>query len=117
MRTLLNHRVSIKKDNLVTDFGCRVICRCSLGTFLFYNSQAGLSYTPDTITLALLKDQDALGKVLARAPPQWTPGTAKGYHAMTFGLYVSQLLRRVDPKQRTLGQFFKEEIALPFGNI
>ncbi|XP_022096972.1 beta-lactamase domain-containing protein 2-like [Acanthaster planci] len=78
------------------------------------NHQAGLSYTPEKMSLALLKDQDALGNVLARAPPQWKPGTAHGYHAMTFGLYASQLLRRVDSKHRTLGQFFKEEIAQPF---
>ena len=80
-----------------------------------FSSQAGLSYTSDVITLDLLADQDALGQVLARSPPMWEPGTAHGYHALTFGLYMSQLLRRADPKGRTLGQYFREEIAQPFG--
>ncbi|XP_038078917.1 beta-lactamase domain-containing protein 2-like isoform X3 [Patiria miniata] len=81
---------------------------------MLLNHQAGLSYTSENITLAHLEDQDALGEVLARSPPAWEPGTAHGYHSMTFGLYASQLLRRADPKHRTLGQFFKEEIAQPF---
>ncbi|XP_022096881.1 beta-lactamase domain-containing protein 2-like [Acanthaster planci] len=80
---------------------------------MLLNHQAGLSYTSEKVTLALLEDQDALGEVLARAPLVWQPGTAHGYHSMTFGLYASQLLRRVDLKRRTLGQFFKEEIAQP----
>ncbi|XP_071805144.1 beta-lactamase domain-containing protein 2-like [Asterias amurensis] len=81
---------------------------------MLLNHEAGLASTTRPISQKLLKDHDALGQILAESPPQWVPGTAHGYHAFTFGLYCSQLLRRVDPKHRTLGQFFREEVAEPF---
>ena len=33
---------------------------------------------------------------------------------MTFGLYLDQIVRRVDEKHRSLSEYFKEEIAEPF---
>ncbi len=75
-----------------------------------------MSYTEGPISFEQLADQDALGQLLAKEHPKWEPGSTHGYHGMTFGLYVSQLLRRADPKHRTLGQFFKEEIAQAFGD-
>jgi CubicO group peptidase (beta-lactamase class C family) len=51
--------------------------------------------------------------VLARQKPAWEPGTRHGYHAMTIGLYMQELIRHVDPAHRTLGRFFHEEIATP----
>ncbi|HWR26458.1 MAG TPA: serine hydrolase domain-containing protein [candidate division Zixibacteria bacterium] len=53
--------------------------------------------------------------VLARQKPAWKPGTRQAYHAITLGYYESELLRRVDPKHRSLGQYFQEEIAAPLG--
>lgn len=53
--------------------------------------------------------------VMARKRPEWEPGTRQGYHAITLGFYESELLRRVDPKHRGLGQFFQDEIASPLG--
>ena len=44
-----------------------------------------------------------------------TTGTAVGYHAITIGMYMDQLVRRIDPKHRSVPQFFDEEIAKPFG--
>src|SRR6185369_6459379 len=41
------------------------------------------------------------------------PGTRHGYHAMTIGLYMQELIRHVDPARRTLGRFFQDEIAKP----
>jgi CubicO group peptidase (beta-lactamase class C family) len=34
---------------------------------------------------------------------------------MTVGLYMQELIRRVDPNRRTLGRFFHDEIAVPLG--
>jgi hypothetical protein len=34
---------------------------------------------------------------------------------MTLGLYMQEIIRRVDPAHRTLGRFFHEEIARPLG--
>ena len=52
---------------------------------------------------------------IARQKPAWTPGTRHGYHTMTLGLYMQELIRRVDPAHRTLGRFFRDEIAGPLG--
>ena len=51
--------------------------------------------------------------MLARQRPAWPPGERQAYHAITLGFYESEILRRVDPTHRTLGQFFQEEIATP----
>jgi CubicO group peptidase (beta-lactamase class C family) len=45
----------------------------------------------------------------------WPPGTRHGYHAVTVGLYMQEIFRRVDPAHRTLGRFFRQEIAGPLG--
>ncbi|CAN5788722.1 hypothetical protein BH23CHL2_BH23CHL2_23610 [soil metagenome] len=43
----------------------------------------------------------------------WEPGTRVGYHAMTFGFLVGEVIRRVSGK--SLGTFFREEVAGPLG--
>jgi CubicO group peptidase (beta-lactamase class C family) len=53
--------------------------------------------------------------VMARQKPAWEPGTRQAYHAITLGFYEGELLRRVDPQHRSLGQFFANEIATPLG--
>ena len=75
--------------------------------------QAGLFALDERINRALLADLDRLADVLARQKPAWEPGTRQAYHAITLGFYESELLRRIDPKHRSLGQFFQEEIATP----
>ena len=37
------------------------------------------------------------------------------YHALSLGFFEGELLRRVDPQHRSLGQFFQDEIATPLG--
>ncbi len=39
----------------------------------------------------------------------------QAYHAISLGFYEGELLRRVDPQHRSLGQFFDDEIASPLG--
>ena len=51
----------------------------------------------------------------ARQKPAWEPGTRQAYHAVTLGYYEGELLRRIDPQHRSLGQFFQDEIATPLG--
>jgi CubicO group peptidase (beta-lactamase class C family) len=77
--------------------------------------QAGVCAIDTPMTLELLSDPDALAQVLARQRPAWEPGTRHGYHAFSLGLYQSELLRRVDPKHRTLGVFFRDELANKLG--
>jgi CubicO group peptidase (beta-lactamase class C family) len=77
--------------------------------------QAGLFAFDELGDRSVIADPDRLAVVLARQKPAWEPGTRQGYHGMTLGYYESELLRRVDPQHRTLGQFLQEEIATPLG--
>ena len=77
--------------------------------------QAGLFALDEPIDRSLVADVDRLAVVLARQRPAWEPGTRQAYHAITLGFYQSELLRRIDPRHRTLGQFFQDEIATPLG--
>jgi CubicO group peptidase (beta-lactamase class C family) len=77
--------------------------------------QAGLYAFDEPVDRSVVADPDRLALVLARQTPAWEPGTRQAYHAITLGYYESELLRRVDPKHRTLGQFFQDEIASPLG--
>lgn len=53
----------------------------------------------------------AMIHLLEQEAPVWPSGTAQGYHALTFGWLAGELIRRVDPKKRSLGQFIQDEIA------
>lgn len=77
--------------------------------------QAGLFALDEPLSKALVADRDRLAEVLARQKPAWQPGTRQAYHAITIGFYEGELLRRIDPLHRTLGQFFQDEIAAPLG--
>jgi CubicO group peptidase (beta-lactamase class C family) len=77
--------------------------------------QAGLFAFDEPVDRATVADLDRLAAVLARQRPAWTPGTRQAYHAITLGFYQGELLRRIDPQHRTLGQFFQDEIATPLG--
>jgi len=56
-------------------------------------------------------DWERVCALLAAAEPWWTPGTAQGYHMVTFGFILGELLRRVTG--RTVGEFLREHIAGP----
>jgi CubicO group peptidase (beta-lactamase class C family) len=75
--------------------------------------EAGLVLLDEELTIEKLRDFDYMARLLARQKPAWPPGTRHGYHTMSIGLYMQELIRRVDPARRTLGRFFHEEIAEP----
>jgi CubicO group peptidase (beta-lactamase class C family) len=77
--------------------------------------QAGLYALDVPVTRELVSEIDRLAVVLARQKPAWEPGTRQGYHAITLGFYENELLRRIDPQHRTIGQFFQQEVATPLG--
>lgn len=76
---------------------------------LSHNS--GLSAWEDKLTMDEVCDQDVAAAKLAAQAPLWEPGTASGYHALTFGVLITEVLRRVTGK--SLKQFVAEEIAAP----
>ena len=77
--------------------------------------QAGLFAFDEPVDRSTVADPDRLALVMARHQPRWKPGTRQAYHGLTLGFYEGELLRRVDPRHRTLGQFFQDEIATPLG--
>ena len=58
-------------------------------------------------------DWDAVCAHIAEAEPWWEPGTAQGYHMVTFGFILGEITRRVTG--RTLGEYLRKEIAEPLG--
>jgi CubicO group peptidase (beta-lactamase class C family) len=77
--------------------------------------QAGLFAFDEPVDRSVVDDLDRLAVVMARHKPAWEPGTRQGYHGLTLGFYQNELLRRVDPRHRSLGRFFQDEIASPLG--
>ncbi len=74
---------------------------------------AGLSGWDEPLEPADLLDHDKLVTLLAAQAPWWEPGTQSGYHALSQGYLLNEILRRIDG--RTMGRFFAEEIAGPLG--
>ena len=56
---------------------------------------------------------DPMIKLLGDQKPVWEPGTAHGYHALTYGWLVGEVVRRISGK--SLGTFFAENVAGPLG--
>ncbi len=75
--------------------------------------QEGLSGFPDQMEPALWFDWDAICARLAAMAPLWPPGTASGYHPITFGYLAGEIFRRVDG--RTMGTALRDDLAQPFG--
>ncbi len=74
---------------------------------------AGLSGWKEPITADVLYDWEKAVGLLAAQAPYWEPGTAPGYHALTQGYLVGEVIRRATGK--TVGAVFREEIAEPLG--
>ncbi|HWA02978.1 MAG TPA: serine hydrolase domain-containing protein [Rhizomicrobium sp.] len=74
---------------------------------------AGLSGWKEKIARDDLYDWEKVTSLLAAQAPFWKPGTAPGYHALTQGYLVGEVVRRV--AGRTVGTVFREEIAAPLG--
>ncbi|MGK2882251.1 MAG: serine hydrolase domain-containing protein [Mycobacterium sp.] len=65
------------------------------------------------LTASQTQDWDGVCAELAAATPWWEPGTAQGYHMVTFGFILGEVVRRVTG--RTIGQYLRTEIAEPIG--
>ena len=80
----------------------------------FFSHSAGLpGFDPFLESAEELYDwQGCIDNLVAQAP-WWEPGSQSGYHAITQGFLIGELVRRIDG--RTLGAYFREEIAEPLG--
>jgi CubicO group peptidase (beta-lactamase class C family) len=73
----------------------------------------GLPVVDGTVTPDEVLAWDPIVERLAAQRPLWEPGTAHGYHALTYGWLVGEVVRRVTG--RTLGAYLADEIAGPLG--
>ena len=77
------------------------------------NHAAGLAGLDEPVSTADIYDWDRITTLLAAQKPWWEPGSASGYHALTQGWLIGEVIRRVTGQ--TIGQFLQHEIAGPLG--
>ncbi len=75
--------------------------------------RAGLPALRDPLPPDAMFDWNVMTSALAAETPWWEPDTKHGYHAVTFGWLVGEVVRRASG--RTIGAYFREEIAAPLG--
>ncbi|HZR84313.1 MAG TPA: serine hydrolase domain-containing protein [Candidatus Binatia bacterium] len=75
--------------------------------------RAGLPAVKSPLPGEALYDWGAMTAALAAQEPWWTPGTRHGYHAVTYGWLVGEVIRRIAGK--SLGAYLRDEIARPLG--
>ncbi len=75
--------------------------------------QAGLPVVRRRLAPEALYQWETMTAALAEQEPWWEPGTAHGYHALTFGWLVGELIRRV--RGKAVGDVVRDEIARPLG--
>jgi CubicO group peptidase (beta-lactamase class C family) len=80
---------------------------------MLLNHQAGLPAIRRKLNDADMYDWDTMVTALAAQEPWWVPGTRHGYHALTIGFLVGEVIRRITGK--SLGAYFRDEIAKPLG--
>jgi CubicO group peptidase (beta-lactamase class C family) len=75
--------------------------------------RAGLPAVRQILPSGSAYDWDKMASVLAAEEPWWEPGTKHGYHALTFGNLVGEVVRRISGQ--SIGTYFRKEIAEPLG--
>ena len=80
---------------------------------MLLNHQAGLPAVRAPLPQGAYANWELMVNALAKEEPFWEPGTRNGYHALTMGWLVGEVVRRVSGK--SLGTFFRDEIAKPLG--
>ena len=101
-------------EALVSDYWPEYSCAGKEQTKVidFLTHRAGMFGFQTPLPQDSWEDWNMIVDRLAKQEPIREPGTTQGYHAMTFGYLVGELVRRIDG--RSLGNYFKEEIADEF---
>jgi CubicO group peptidase (beta-lactamase class C family) len=74
---------------------------------------AGLSGWEEPLAPEQLADWERCTSMLAAQKPWWEPGTASGYHAVTQGYLIGEVVRRITGD--SIGKWFATEVAEPLG--
>src|SRR5204862_323569 len=85
----------------------------SLPVRYLLSHQAGLAAASESLPPGAAFDWDVMTAALARQKPWWEPGTQFGYHGVTYGWLVGEVIRRVSGK--SVGAYFRDEIGDPLG--
>jgi CubicO group peptidase (beta-lactamase class C family) len=80
---------------------------------MLLSHRSGLYTTGRKLAPDDLYDWDTMTAALAETEPFWEPGTRHGYHGITYGWLVGEVVRRVSGK--SLGTVFREQVAEPLG--
>lgn len=75
--------------------------------------RAGMTGIREPLPHGALYDWDRMVAALAETEPWWEPGTQQGYHALTYGHLVGEVIRRISGQ--SVGTFFRENVAEPLG--
>uniref|UniRef100_A0AAU3H4C3 Beta-lactamase family protein n=1 Tax=Streptomyces sp. NBC_01401 TaxID=2903854 RepID=A0AAU3H4C3_9ACTN len=75
--------------------------------------RSGVAGLRDPYTLAELYDWELTTARLAATEPWWEPGTRSGYHAISYGFLVGEVIRRITGLLP--GEFLRQEITGPLG--
>lgn len=75
--------------------------------------QAGLPYPTEVCTLDDVLSWEGVVDKLAASTPMWEPGTQHGYHAVTYGFLVGEVLRRITG--HSVGELMAAELSGPLG--
>jgi CubicO group peptidase (beta-lactamase class C family) len=73
----------------------------------------GLPSVSEPLPEGGIYDWDVVTEALAKQEPLWEPGTTHGYHGLTFGWLVGEVVKRISGK--SLGTYFRDEVAVPLG--
>jgi CubicO group peptidase (beta-lactamase class C family) len=108
---LLAERGAYDVDGPVTDWWPEFGARGKEGATAAHllSHQAGLPAFARSISAEEAADPAARAAELAAQEPEWTPGDAHGYHALTYGWLAGEIVRRLSG--RTVGAFVREEFA------
>ena len=81
--------------------------------FHLLTHQSGMAPVPEGLYGADLLDWERVIHAIEADAPAWTPGEYSGYHALTFGFLVGEVVRRVSGK--SIGAFLRDEVCTPLG--
>ena len=85
----------------------------AITTRMILNHQAGVVTVDEPVTMDEMLAVRPVSEALARQRPLWEPGTRHGYHGITYGFLLTEIVRRITG--RRLGRYFADEIAAPLG--
>jgi CubicO group peptidase (beta-lactamase class C family) len=75
--------------------------------------RSGLAWVDAPLTLEDALAWEPMIHALEAQAPSWEPGTTHGYHAVTYGYLVGEVVRRITGK--SVGTYFRDEVASPLG--